>query len=221
MNLQEAEAVIQLAYGDYQPIRDAYRSTIYTAVLEYLGSTGPVTSYRNQARRAVQETFYAAAEQGLKDGGGDPPLRGEDLQWMNMRTEAERANIDKMFQQLRELRNDPEPLTSDEKFLAASTRAENYTASLDSIYNEAKVRGAGAMMLTFDGQDGHAPEFPCPECKKLKGQRHRASWWVSRGLVPYPGNSNFTCGTWQCRHFLYNDKGEVMTLPSIIQAVGK
>jgi hypothetical protein len=218
VNTQTAEAVIMLAMGDYAPIRERYRSIIYTAVLEFLSGDKSIASFKNVAKRAIQEAFYPAAEQGMKDGGGEPPLQGEDLQWLNGRTDAERANIDSMFQSLKELRADPEPLTTDEKFLAANTRADNYATTLDSIYSEAKTRGAGATMLTFGGTDGHAPEFPCPECKKLKGQRHRASWWISRGLIPYPGNTNFTCGTWQCQHYLYDDTGKVYTLPSVIQA---
>lgn len=211
MNTEQAAAVIDLALGDYAAIRDEYRSTLYSAILSYFDSTKSVTVERNRARRAVIDNFYPAAELGVEDGGGEAPLMDDDLTWINGRADAERANIDALFNQLKEMRKDPE-FTRDDAFSMANLRADNYAKTLDSIYSEAKVRGAKNQMLTFGGQDGHAPEFPCPECKKLKGQRHRAKWWISRGLVPYPGNPNFTCGTWQCKHFLFNDKGQVFTI---------
>jgi len=211
MDAAQAALMIEMALGDYAAIRDEYRSILYSSILSYLDSDSAVTIERNRARRAVIDNFYPAAELGVTDGGGEPPLVDDDLDWINGKADAERANIDSLFSQLKEMRKDPE-FSRDDAFEMANLRADNYAKTLDSIYSEAKIRGAKNKMLTFGGMDGHAPEFPCPECRKLKGKRHRAKWWVSHGYVPYPGNPNFTCGTWQCRHFLHDDQGRIFTV---------
>lgn len=210
MDEQTASKIVELALGDFAPIRNEYRTRLYSAFLQYLDG-GNLTATKNTAKRAVADGYLNAGELGYQDGGGTLPLDDAASAWLESRREAEFANIDNLFRQLKELRNDEE-FTNDDKFTIANTRADGYTATLDSIYNEAKVRGLGNKMLTFGGQDGHAPDFPCPECKKLKGQRHRASWWVRRGYVPFPGNPNFTCGNWKCRHFMFDDDGKVVTL---------
>jgi len=215
MNEKDAALILEFSLGDLMAIIDQYRNTIYSAILGYLTSSKTVRADRNTARRAVQEAYYPAAEQGLKDGGGEPPLQGEDLEWLNARTDQERANIDNLFVSLKQLRADPE-FTKDEAFAIASQKADNYSVTLQSIYNEAKTRGGKNIMLTFGGTDGHTEGFPCPTCKRVKGQRHRAKWWVTRNLIPYPGNDTFECGCWQCQHFLFDDNGKVFTVPLIM-----
>lgn len=210
MDSDLAAQIVALAVGDYAPIRDEYRTRLYAAILDYLTSDKPVTAKRNEAKRAVADAFDSAANLGFTDSGGtlpDQPLND----WVGSRQSQEFGNIDALFAQLKELRSDPE-FTRAEAFDIANSRADGYAVTLDGIYNEAKTRGAKNKMLTFGGQDGHAPEFPCKTCKKLKGQRHRASWWIKRGLIPYPGNSNFECGAWQCKHFLFDDEGRPFTL---------
>jgi hypothetical protein len=88
------------------------------------------------------------------------------------------------------------------------SRAEGYANRLDGLYAEAKTRAAGNKMLTFDGSDG---KESCPECKKMKGKRHRAKWWVENGLIPGPGNTNYTCNGFNCEHRLYDDEGNEWT----------
>ena len=62
-------------------------------------------------------------------------------------------------------------------------------------------RLTGDPVLEFTGQDGRES---CETCQKLKGQRHRRSEWLSRGLDPKNSNNrkNFECGLWQCMHYL-------------------
>ena len=214
MNIIEARAILELAIGDYVPIRQAYRTRIFTAILDFLGNNANILKSRNSCKIAIQEAFYPAAEMGITDGGGEAPLQGDDLAWLNGRADMERANIDNLFAQLSLMRKDPEYKKS-EATETANLRADGYTLTLDAIYNEAKLRGAKNKMLTFGGEDGHSAGFPCPTCRKLKyphPARHRASWWVSHGLLPYPGNSAYACGAWQCKHFLFDDGGNVWTI---------
>lgn len=210
MNEALAELVLELAVGDYAGIRNEYRTRFYAAILDYLGNGANKTRKRNEAKKSVTDAFNTTADLGFQDGGGELP--DPDLtEWIDTRMRMEWANVDALFDLLSTLRKDPE-FTQQDAYDIANRRADGYVTTLDSIYNEAKVRAAGNVMLTFGGQDGHTPGFPCPECRKLKGKRHRASWWISRGLVPYPGNMNYTCGNWQCKHFLYDDQGRIFTV---------
>jgi hypothetical protein len=201
---------LELAIGDYAPIRADYRGRIYSAVLEYLTGNRAITTYKNAAKQAAAVSFGDAADLGFVDGGGTLPDQMLN-DFVGARQDKEFGNLDALFQQLKELRAD-EDFTNAEAFDIANARADGYALTLDAIYNEAKLRGARNRMLTFGGVDGHSPGFPCKTCKRLKGQRHRASWWVRRGLIPYPGNENFECGAWQCKHFLYDDNGRAFTL---------
>jgi hypothetical protein len=208
----DAAKIVELALGDYAPIRDEYRTRLYAAILDYLTSDKPITAKRNEAKRAVSDAFNSAADLGYTDGGGELP--DQDLNtWVGDRQSQEFGHIDALFGQLREMRSDEE-FERDEAFEAANRHADGYANTLDWIYNEAKMRGAKNKMLTFGGTDGHAPDFPCPTCKRLKYKvkRRRASWWVKNGFVPRPGNTRFECGCWQCKHFLFDDEGRPFTI---------
>lgn len=210
MDNDTAAKIVELAVGEYAPIRSEYRDRIYAAILDYLTSKKTVAAKSSEMKRAISDAFNSAADLGYVDGGGELP--DQDLNdWVGGRQDKEFGNVTALFQQLKELRSDPE-FTHPEAFDIANRRADGYALGLDGIYNEAKTRGAKNKMLTFGGQDGHAPDFPCKTCKKVKGQRHRASWWIKRGLIPYPGNENFECGAWQCKHFLFDDQGRLFTI---------
>jgi len=212
MNAELAAQIVELAVGDYAPIRSEYRESVYAAILDYLTSTKTVAAKSNEVKRAVANAFNDAADLGFVDGGGELPDQTLN-DWVGGRQDKEFGNVTALFQQLKELRGDEE-FTNQDAFDAANRHADGYANTLDWIYNEAKMRGAGNRMLNFGGKDGHAPDFPCPTCRKMKykEKRHRASWWVKRGLIPYPGNSNFECGCWQCKHFLFDDTGKVFTI---------
>ena len=202
-------AVAQLAIGDYAPIRYEYKATIEGLVRQYLYEDGvKVTTFRNAFKRAVQEGFYPAFEQGLTDGGSEPPAQEDDLAWINAKAAAEWGFVDMLFQQLKELKAEAKVEGYAILEGVAEARAEGYARTLDGIYSEGKIRGAKNKMLTFFGDDG---EESCKTCQKLKGQRHRASWWVKRDLVIYRGNSNYECGCWQCQHGFHDDQGNVYT----------
>ena len=202
-------AVAQLAIGDYAPIRFEYKATIEGLVRQYLYEDGVrITAFKSAFKRAVQEGFYPAFEQGLTDGGSEPPAVEDDLDWINAKAAAEWGFVDMLFQQLKELK----ALAKVDGYQilegVAEARAEGYARTLDGIYSEGKIRGAKNKMLTFGGDDG---EESCKTCQKYKGQRHRASWWVKRDLIIYRGNANYECGCWQCQHYFFDDSGNVYT----------
>ncbi|MCJ7533191.1 MAG: hypothetical protein MUO64_19490, partial [Anaerolineales bacterium] len=110
---------------------------------------------------------------------------------------------------MQSMRKDPEePLTEDDITQYATDRANGYTLTLDAIFAEGKLRSRKKVMLTFTGEDGVES---CTTCKKYKGERHRARWWISHDLVPYPGSITLECHGYQCQHYLEDDSGNRWT----------
>lgn len=207
--MMQARTSRLFSLGEYAPIRSAYSLEVGGIISEYLTATSVrITRFRNMFKKAVLEAFYPAYELGLKDGGGEAPAQGEDLEWINAKVESEFGNIDSLFVQLKDLKalvkeEGPSVLVG-----VAAARAEGYARTLDNVYSQGKVRGAANKMLTFVGEDG---QENCPTCRKLKGKRHRASWWRKHGLIIERGNINYECGCWNCQHTLIDDKGEIFT----------
>jgi hypothetical protein len=213
MNDAQALTLAELAIADYAPIRSAYKMEIAGHILEYLlTDNARITKFKNGFKKAIANAFDEAYSQGFTDGGSSYPDGAEpgDIEWLASKINAELGFVDMLFTQLKAFKAD-EDTTQEEYQAEAAKRAEGYARTLDGVYNEGKVRGAKNQILEFGGQDGAES---CPECTKLKGQKHRASWWIRRGLVPgQPGNKNFTCGGFQCQHFLWNPKtGQVFTI---------
>lgn len=211
MNDAQAMTLAELSIGEYAPIRSAYKTEIGGAILEYLYTEGvAITRFRSAFKRAIADSFEFAFAQGYLDGGGDPEDREpSDQDWLAAKIDAEFGYVDMLFQQLKQFKADEET-TPEDYDAEAERRAEGYAMTLDGVYSEGKIRGAKNMMLTFGGTDG---QESCPDCQRLVGQRHRASWWVRRNLIPgQPGNASFECHGYNCRHILYNDKGEVFTV---------
>ena len=218
-------AIAQLSIGDYAPIRSEYWLTLAGTIREYLYTDGVrITKFRNDYRKAIQNAFYPAFEMGLTDGGGEVPATGDDLAWINAKADAERGFADSLFGQLKELKDAQKAENAEAKEEGRrpenlfegvpERRADGYADTLDSVYSQGKIRGAKDQMLTFGGQAGQ--EGPCGTtgtCARLMGQRHRASWWVKRHLVPgEPGNEAYDCRSYNCHHFLFNDRGEIFNV---------
>ena len=201
------------ATGDLAAINAQYHDAVTESLITYLEG-GSLAKSKNSFKRAMIEAFGGAWDAGWD---GNPPT-GEALEWLNARTQQELAFIDGLYVQAKELRKDPEADT----FAWATARADGYTGTVDNIYNHARIRALGNKMLTFDGEDG-SPDNICQStngtCVRLKGKRHRASWWIAHDLVPYRGNPNYDCGAWECRHYLKDDKGERYTFGGGSQAV--
>jgi hypothetical protein len=193
----ETKAAIKAADG-YPGVRSDYYHAVYDEVYGYLTGNRPVTTFVQRLVTAAASAFINAAEIGYQDGGATLPLDDETAAWLRAATDSEFQHIDTLFERLSQEWEGIDPATE------ATARAEGYIQHLDTILSEAKVRAAGNKMLTFDGDDG---KESCPECKKLKGKRHRASWWISNGLIPGPGNENFTCNGYNCEHRLFDDEG--------------
>lgn len=188
--------------ADYSFIREKYLDDILNTMEGFLGSDGAVTRYQNEMRRSVAEAFPEAFHAGYEDAGGEE-IEPEDDEWLTARMDSELANVGLLFQGLRDARKEGE--TED----LAAGHADAYARSLDSTYNQGKLRGAKNKMLTFEGDDG---EVSCNTCQRHKGQRHSAKWWINKGLVPgQPGNDSFECGGYRCQHYLEDDEGEQYT----------
>jgi hypothetical protein len=198
------------AAGDLAAIGAQYHDAITSALVTYMEG-GSIVPSRNAFRRAMVEALGGAFDLGWTDGGGELPASGDALEWLNARVEAEFGHIGTLFQQAKELRKDPEA----DWFKWVSDRADGYVRTTTDAYNMGKMYAAGNKMLTFDGPDGDKDNI-CQStngtCVQLKGQRHRASWWLARNLVPYRGNTSMDCGGWECEHFLRTDEGERFTV---------
>jgi hypothetical protein len=213
--VNEAIAQVVMSLGDVVPIRSAYQQRVAGSINQYLYATGGrMTQYKNECKRAVLESFYTTFEIGLRDGSESEMLnqaQGDDLTWINTRVQQELGFYDGLFEQLRELK-----LQAKEDGISilagvAEQKAAGYARTIDDIYSTGKVRGAGNTMLTFGGSDGVES---CTTCQRLKGQKHRASWWKNHGLIIARGNRNYDCGCWQCEHLLFDSKGRVYTFRS-------
>ena len=212
--LATARRLLELALGSYQDIRQEYADNIKGAMAGYLLLGVRVNVARNDMIRAMSTAFVDAFEQGFTDGGGKLPMDPDASDWLAARQAAEQGFITILFQGMAGLKAD-----GDQEAMVkfATDRSVGYLATLDGVYNEGKLRAmTGNKMLTFGGEDG-LPDNVCQRtggtCVQLMGQRHRASWWVANGLIPgQPGNPRYTCHGYSCRHFLYDDSGNVVTI---------
>jgi hypothetical protein len=201
-------AIAIQSVGDYSGIRSRYAEIVKNAVQDYLLDVITGQSAKGQFKSGMATAFLDAFETGFIDTQGagatyDPDE--EDSQWLASRLEQEIANIDSLFVTMKAMKDDQEePLTDDEISNYASDRSAGYATTLDGVYGQGKLRSRKSVMLTLEGSDG---KESCPECIRYKGQRHRARWWMSHGLVPAPGNENYTCGNYQCQHVLNDDSG--------------
>lgn len=203
---QFKQALLQL--GSYRAIRQEYWGAIFRSVQDYLNAPAnvAVTKFRNEAKRACRVAFLEASQQGFEDGGGTLPYSRSFAAQINSMLATEQSYIDGMFVQLRELKKSGEEYNAAQE---AQARADGYARGLDHVYNMSKVEGAGNKMLTLGGEDG---KESCSTCSSLKGKRHKAKWWQSKGLVPGVGNRNYECGGFQCQHYLYDDQGYLFTI---------
>ncbi len=195
---------------DLPDIKLEYQDVLNNTMLDYLTSPGapPITAFRNEFRRAVNDAFTTTFYTGWGDaqGGEVPP---EALDWLQSKIESEIGYADTLFQDLKGMRKDMAP---DEVADWIDYRSEGYTHTLDGIYDESKIRGALEMPLTFGGDDG---EESCSTCQSLKGETHPASWWVENGLIPgQSGNENFECLGYRCQHVLLDPEGNVYSAES-------
>ena len=171
----------------------------------YLDSSDRSTAYKSSMKKAVVDAFTETANAGFVDGGGELPIDEDTDSWLTGQQALELANVDSLFSSLALLRkeDDTDPIQE------AYNRAEGYSNTLDGLYNQAVLFGAGNKMLTFDGDDGAES---CDTCKKLKGQRHRAAWWIAHDYVPPSGDGLDCAAGGHCQHGLFTDDDEQVTI---------
>jgi hypothetical protein len=220
VNLQSildiAARLVEIGLIEFTPgmglgeIEGEYRERVSGTMQDYMDSENrPVTAFRHEMKRITNDAFLLAAVAGWADGGGDGPMPDSLTEYVNQQVEAQFTFIDDVFAKLKELRKSG---TADEQAAYIEGRADGYTASIQGIYDYSRVTAAADILLTFDGPDGSSDAI-CQKtggtCVKLKGQTHKASWWIEQGLIPYKGNPNFDCGAWKCRHQLFDKDGNV------------
>lgn len=191
------------AGDDLPSISAQYHNKITVALVSYFEGESIVSS-RNSFKRAMVDAFGAAFDLGWVDGGGELPVDENALDWFNARVNAEFGFIDMLFQEAKELRRDKDF----DYFAWITARADGYTRTLKEIYNAGRVRAMDDIMVTFDGDDGAES---CDTCQKLKGKRHKLSWFVSRNYVP-PFGTGLDCHRGgRCQHYLMDSKGNQIT----------
>ena len=208
----KTRAAIKAGYisGGVPEINARYNKEIVAAMTTYFEG-GASTAPRNQFRQAMTEAFNSAMDTGWIDGGQKLPLDEDAAAWLQDRISQEAGFIGTVFEQIKELRKDAEL----DFFAWVTRKADGYTGTVSTIYNQAKLFADKNKMLTFVGEDGD-PNHICQSingtCVRMKGKRHKASWWIAHDLIPYPGNTNFDCGAWRCQHYLEDDNGKRFTL---------
>lgn len=186
--------------GEYDDhIRADHWTDIYEAVYNYLTSSESITKYRNDARKAVVNNFPPAFYSGYADESGGSETEDDDEAWLTKAMNEALTFVDEMFSSLKDKRGQ-EGLEADAE---ASTRADGYRGTLDTVYSQGKLRGAKNQTLEFDGDDG---EESCTTCVGLKGKRRTIKWILENDMIPGPGNENFVCNGYKCQHFWKNPK---------------
>lgn len=189
--------------GDIGDANAEYHDAITEALTSYF-EDGRI-AHKNQFKRAMVEAFGTAFDSGWVDGGQELPADEDALSWLNERVNQELGFIDMLFQEAKELRKEEDF----DYFEWVTQHADNYTRTLAEIYNQAKLRALPDQMVTFDGDDG---EESCETCQKLKGVRHKISWFVKRNYVP-PFGVGLECGRGgRCQHRLYDDEENEVTI---------
>ena len=194
------------ASGDYTSIRAEMSGEIHDAIYDYLTSSGYITIYKALMAAAISKAYVAAADAGYQDAGAELPLDAETAAWARAELDSQLGFVDQLFENLRELRKEGDVNATAE----ALARANGYASGLDGFYNEAVLRGSKNKMLTFT-QISDTKES-CPDCVRLRGQRHRASWWVEHDFVPPKGGGLACAPGGNCGDGLVDDDGNVVTL---------
>lgn len=183
-----------------------YSQDLMEALHNYNEGRMGMVEARNDFRQTMTASFMMAFDAGYEDGGGDPNNEtSAAIDWLYNRQEQETQNILDLFFTLKQAKAD-DPTMDVGSWI--SDRSAGYAGTLNDVYSHGKVFGAGDRELTFDGDDGTES---CPDCQRMKGQTHPASWWIENDMVPHQGNTNYECGGWRCQHGLVDNNGNWFT----------
>lgn len=192
-----------LKAADIADINAGYHDAISEALISYFDG-GSLAGSRNGFKRAATEAFGEAFEAGWLEGGGELPFDGEALSWFNARLEQEFSFIEGLFDEAKELKKDKEF----DYFAWATSKADSYTNTLASVYNQAALMVGNNRMVTW--QLG-ATEKHCKDCAKLDGQSHKISWFMDRNYIPHTPGASMECGGYNCDCRLIDKNGDEIT----------
>lgn len=199
--------VIERVYSgeDIEGIRAEYEDAVFTTVRDYLDSSDRSTSYKSALSRNVIDAFTEAVNVGYEDGGSELPLDEDVQEFLTDAQNREVGYVADLFTSLKEIRDGGEFNAEAE----AEIRAAGYVSTLIGVYNTAVLYGGKNKSLTFEGDDG---ENSCESCTELKGQRHKAKWWIENNYIPPTGSGLDCSGGGKCLHYLVDDDGNQVTL---------
>jgi hypothetical protein len=192
------------AEGDLAAVNKAYNDSILRAMIAFFEG-GTIAKSRNDFKRAMIQAFGDAFDLGFTEHGGILPIPDEDIGWLEARLNQEAGYIDMLFQEARQLHKEEDF----DFFSWATMHAGNYVNTLREIYNVGSLSAQKDRAVTFLGDDGAES---CKDCQKLKGKRHKISWFVGRGFVPPHGRGLECHPGRRCMHYLQDDDGKRVTI---------
>lgn len=196
--------VVVKAVRDVGSITAGYSDTIESALTTYFDG-GSVSSPRNQFKRAAVEALGDAFDTGYSEGGGELPVSGDPLEWLNARIEQEFSHIDSLFEQAKQLRKEE----GNDPGLWIAERVDGYTRTVSALYNSGQLWAKKNKMLTW--RLGNT-EKHCKSCSKLDSKRHKASWYLARNYIPRQPGASMECGGYFCDCHLEDDEGNEVTI---------
>jgi len=185
------------------PINAEYHDAITQVLLDYFGGSNIQTA-KGAFKRAMANAFGDAFDMGWAMGGGEFPVDANAADWYTARQNAELGYIDMLFQQAKELKKEPDF----DVLPWVNERADNYTSTLAAVFNAGKLLSLKNQSLTW--RLGNT-EKHCATCSKLDGQKHRASWFVSRDYIPRKPGAGMDCGGYNCDCSLEDKEGNTVT----------
>ena len=191
-----------------EDIQAEYQNRLYVIMQDYLQGSEPITSYRNEFNRTVNDAFTMAFVAGWADAGASA-LTDEAQSWLNGRIDQEVGFVESLFPQLKALRDDDE-IPEDDKLDAAHAHAEGYTNTLMGVYAQGKMMGEPER----DGEWEYGDTDHCDTCADLNGQTHPLSWYLSNGYIPQQaGSDTLDCHGYNCQCRIKNPKTGAQLIP--------
>lgn len=190
--------------GGVPEITARYNNDIIAALTTYFEG-GNSTSPRNLFRSAMVEAFNSAFDTGWIDGGQELPLDEDPASWLQAQISSEIGNINALFEQVKQLRDDPEF----DFFTWITARADGYTNSVSAIYNAAVLFAKKNQLLEWELGN---TEKHCDSCLELNGTRHRASWYIGNNYIPRKPGAAMECGGYHCDCKLKDKDGNTVTI---------
>jgi hypothetical protein len=186
-----------------------YQDKLFVVMQDYLYSSDPVTAYRNEFNRYINDAFTVAFVAGWADAGASA-LTDEAQSVLSGLISSEIQFADSLFTQLKTLLEDDE-IPIDDKLDAAHAHAEGYTQTLVGVYAEGKMMGDPER----DGKwELGATEQHCTTCADLNGKTHPLSWYLDNGYIPQEaGSGTLECGGWNCSCIIVDPKTGVQLIP--------